>query len=286
MSLPIHTFRTDDAELPYIDTGGDKPTLHFSHANGIPVVAYEPLIHELARDWRVLGLGHRGQLGGVGEIRTWRSLSHDLEAFLEEKAVKPVYGVGHSIGAVVSMFAAARRPDMFSSLVMIDPVLLSPRIVMMIRLARLFGVKARSPLSKRARGRRNGWGSKEEAFEFFKGKGMFHGWREDFLRAYVDNGLFQAPFGDGFVLLCPPEVEAQGFENYSPDVWSWPARIKIPTLIVQGERSDVLSKECFEKFQKLCPGSAGIVLPDCNHFVPMQKTDETLKIIRDFSPLS
>jgi pimeloyl-ACP methyl ester carboxylesterase len=280
--IRTHVFHGRGAELPYIDTGGDKPLLHFSHANGIPTGVYEPLITDLAQDFRVVGLGHRGQLGGASTIKDWHQLSRDIIAFLEWLDAGKAYHVGHSIGAVTGMFAAARRPGLFSRLVMIDPVLLSSRICAMIRFARLLGIKGYHPLAKRARSRRNGWESREQAYDFFKERTMFQDWREDFLRAYIDHGLVQNPHGAGVMLLCPPEVEARGFENYSPDVWAWPARVDTFTLILRGENSDTLTPECFDRFRRLCRGCASMEIKRANHFIPMQRPRKTARLIREF----
>ena len=281
ISQTIQTFRLPDVELPYVDTGGGGPVLHFSHANGLPVGTYEPLLRELAKTYRVVGLGHRGQLGGTGGIKSWHQLSRDLAAFFDYLDCGPIYAVGHSIGGIVSMFAAARRPELFSQLVMLDPTLLPPKIVLFIRISRLLGIKRSNPMSSRARARRSSWENRAQALDFFRSKPMFNGWGEEFLHAYVKHGLMDAPHG-GVTLLCPPEVEAQGFENYSPDVWSWPARLKTRTLIVQGVNSDVLLEPCLKKFCALKPDARSEQVEDANHFIPMQQPDRILALIRDF----
>jgi pimeloyl-ACP methyl ester carboxylesterase len=282
MFVKIERFHRKDAELPYIDTGGNGPLLHLSHANGLPAFAYEPLIEDLARDFRVVALGHRGQLGGASEIKDWHQLARDIIAFLEWLDAGKAYHIGHSIGAVTGMFAAARRPDLFSRLLMIDPVLLSSKICAQIRVARLLGLKGYHPLAKRARNRRNAWADKQEAFEFFKTRSLFKTWREDFLRSYVEHCLVPAPHGGGVVLLCPPEAEARGFENYSPDVWAWPARVTSFTMILRGEHSDTLTPDCFDRFRRLCRGCASLEVKGAGHLIPMEKPDKTLGIIRKF----
>lgn len=282
MFMRIFTYHSDDVDLPYIDTGGDKPVLHFSHANGIPVLAYEPLLRELAKTYRVLGLGLRGQLGGASDgPRSWHQLASDLERFLDSLEVKSIYAVGHSIGGIVSMFCAARRPDLFSRLVMIEPVLLPPDLIRVIRQSRLAGSKEHSPLAVRALARKNGWADKTEALDYFRGRNMFEGWRDEFLRAYVENCLTPAPHG-GLMLLCPPEVEAQGFDSYSTDVWAWPGRLSTSVTIIRGGQTDVLLPLCFEKFKRLCTYATAVEWPDCNHFIPMQQPERLFKLILDF----
>ena len=45
-----------------------------------------------------------------------------LIEFLERTQTGPVIGIGHSQGATATAMAAAKRPDLFSALYLIDPV--------------------------------------------------------------------------------------------------------------------------------------------------------------------
>ena len=270
----------EGAKLSYLDSGGDSPPLHFFHANGFPVSMYLPFMNELSSDFRVLGLNLRGQDGLSEGIKSWHRLSFDLIGFLEQMKPGPVVGVGHSIGAVATLLAAARRPDLFSRIVMLDPVLLPRRYILLLRLLKIIGKKNAFPLAKRARRRRNGWGSREEALDYFRDKSLFRNWEDTYLRAYVTYGL--KPDADGrTVLLCPPEAEARGFENYPTDIWSWPRRLCVPTLIVRGENSDVLLPECYERFCRLCTPARRRIMNGVGHFIPMEKPGETLRVIRN-----
>lgn len=275
-------FELEGLSLPYLDSGGEKPVLHFSHANGFPTSVYLPLMSELAGDHRVVGLSHRGQDGLSEEIRSWHRLAFDLIRFLESLEAGPVIGVGHSIGAVTTLFSAVRRPDLFSRIVLLDPVLLPAKLILLVRLMKLFGLKDRIPLALQARRRRNGWSDREEAREYLRERSLFRGWDERFFRAYIEYGL--KPTSNGRVeLVCPPEAEARGFESYSTDIWSWPPRLRTPTFIVRGEESsEALGQECFERFLRICPVAQGAVVPGAGHLFPMEKPGETLAIIEDF----
>ena len=52
------------------------------------------------------------------ELRDDMRVALDLAGFLETREVGPVIGVGHSIGAVTTMLCAARRPDLFSCIIL------------------------------------------------------------------------------------------------------------------------------------------------------------------------
>ena len=272
----------EGAKLSYLDSGGGRPPLHFFHANGFPISMYLPFMDELVGDFRVLGLNLRGQDGLSEGIKSWHRLSFDLIGFLEMIKAGPVIGVGHSIGAVATLLAAARRPDLFSMIVLLDPVLLPRRSILLLRLLTISGRKNAFPLAQRARRRRSSWTNRQEALDYFRGKSLFRNWEEPFLRAYVTYGLKPDAHGRA-VLLCPPEAEARGFENYPTDIWSWPRLVRVPALIVRGEDSDALLPGCYERFCRICTPARGRVIKDVGHFIPMEKPAETLRMIRDFS---
>ena len=51
----------------------------------------------------------------------WRA--DDLVETLEATQAGPVWMMGHSMGAAISTIAAARRPQLFHGLILIDPIL-------------------------------------------------------------------------------------------------------------------------------------------------------------------
>src|SRR5512141_382967 len=106
--------------IPYFDLGGDGLPLHFLHANGYPPDCYKPLFELLKTQYQVFGMLLRPlwKDSRPEDIRTWHSLSDDLRLFLSSQA-GPVIGVGHSIGATVTLRAALRDPSQFRALVLI-----------------------------------------------------------------------------------------------------------------------------------------------------------------------
>ena len=68
------------------------------------------------------GHGATANLGACGDLTRWLE---DLSAFLTANHDAPAVIVGHSLGAQVAMFFAARYPQQVESLFLIDPVLRS-----------------------------------------------------------------------------------------------------------------------------------------------------------------
>lgn len=284
LDTPFHcdSHPVSGASLSYLDSGGDKPPLHFYHANGFPVSVYLPFMTRLSEDYRVMAMGVRGQDAQTESNTSWHAVASDLISFLDARKAGPIIGVGHSVGGVATMMAAARRPDLFSKIILIDPAILPYRYVTYMTVIRVLGQKGRFFLAQRARSRKNGWTDHQAAYDYFKDKSLFKNFDEDYLRSYVTYGLKPSPQG-GVELLCPPEAEARIFENYPLDVWFWPKRVTVPALIIRGEHSDVLFDRSVRRFCAQCPGTRSHLVLGAGHLVPMEKPDEVLSVIRPFA---
>lgn len=289
--MEIKHYEQDGLCLSYVEASGadaDAPVVHFAHANGFNAGVYEPLIDDLSDSARVLGLNICGQSDcgrGVCEksrrIKSWHGLASELGGFLKSvSGGARITGVGHSIGGVVTLLCAVKHPELFSKIILLDPVLIDPGLVRFIFIMNLIGKQSRAPLAVRARKRRNGWESREEALEYFRARPLFEGWRESTLQAYVKYGLKESP-GGGVELACPPEIEAQGFQTYPWDIWRQVRRLRTPCVLVRGEKSDTFTPLARDLFLRLRPEAAFSELPDAGHLFPMQQPDTVVRIIKE-----
>ncbi len=276
------SYQTSDVNLSFLDSGSDKPPLHFYHANGFPASVYLPMMMELTKDFRVMGMGLRGQDAQSEGNTSWYDVADDLIGFLDSENAGPVIGLGHSIGGAATLIASVKRPDLFSKIILIDPALLPYRYVSAMALLRVLGKKEAFFLAKRARGRRNGWNDRQEVYDYLKNKALFKPFTDEWLRSYVTYGMKDS--GSGSVeLLCPPEAEARIFENYPIDIWFWPKKVTVPVYLIRGEHSDVFFKSCERRMLRKCSRVEAAVVKDAGHLVPMEKPDEVIAHIRQFA---
>ncbi|WP_136806569.1 alpha/beta fold hydrolase [Desulfosediminicola flagellatus] len=264
--------------LSFLDSGGEKPPLHFYHANGFPVSVYLPLLIKLTKHFRVVGLSIRGQDSQTAGNTSWHRIADDLIGFLDAKQLSPVLGVGHSVGGVTTMIAAAKRPDLFSKIILIDPVIHPYNSLLSQAVMRVLGKKSRFMLARLARARRRHWANREEVYNYFKGKSLFKRFNDEYLRSYVTYGVRPSASG-GMELLCPPEAEARTFENYPLDVWFWVQRLKTHALILRGEYSEVLTDDSVNRFCRKTTSAESCLVQGAGHLIPMEKPEEVIAII-------
>lgn len=268
MDLPQeHTYQVNGGALTVFEWPGAGPTLLFVHATGFharcwdQVIAHLPGRHCLAVDMR----GH-GRSYKPATPYHWRSFAEDLVELGEQLQLNAALGIGHSMGGHSVTLAAAMQPERFSRLLLIDPTILPPDWY------------TGRPLEDEhfAARRRNEWSGPDEMYERFKDRSPFASWDKDVLRDYCEYGLLPAADGNGFVLACPPVIEASIYRHSSEtDIYPELATIDMPVQILRAGRQPAGPRDMsasptapdladhFQQARDLC-------LPDHSHFIPME----------------
>jgi len=191
----------------------------------------------------------------------------------------PVIGVGHSLGGVATAFAAARRPELFRAVVLVDPVLITPvRRVLYNRATWLLPPKR--ALLRATRRRRDSWPDRAAVFENLRRKRLFREVDDDGLRDCVDAMVEDAP-GGGVRLRFPREWEAAIFAR-APRAWQALGKLRaLPTLAIRAGRSNLMNDAVWAMWRRTCP-SARFETVDGTHLVPIERPDEVAAVIRGF----
>jgi len=270
------------SNIPFEDFGGEGEVLHFAHANGYPPSCYRQLLLPLTEHYRVLGMHLRPMWSKEPptSLKSWETLAEDLIAFLEGQGLKKVIGVGHSLGAVTTMFAAVKRPDLFSKLVLLEPVFLPPKVIFWGSFVPRFMRGWFLPFIPRAKNRTHLWDSREEVFTSYRNKKVFSHFSDEVLRDFVEHGLEEKE-GGKVGLVYPREWEAHIY-SFFPGVWKPLKTIELPILGVRGEKSDTIFPHAWAFWKAHYPGHTLVEFPDSGHLVPLEYPQKVVEQMLSF----
>jgi pimeloyl-ACP methyl ester carboxylesterase len=100
---------------------GEGPPLVLVHGSATDHRTWDGVVDELSRDFRVIAYDRRGYGSSTHRpVRDHRVHARDLVAVLERVAGSPAVVVGWSSGGNIALATAARRPDLFSSLIIVE----------------------------------------------------------------------------------------------------------------------------------------------------------------------
>ncbi|MFT5167072.1 MAG: pimeloyl-ACP methyl ester carboxylesterase [Saprospiraceae bacterium] len=265
--------------IPFHHFGGNGSIIHFAHANGYPPQAYQQFIQPFLKTHKVIASKFRPLWGDQQpeSLKSWDELADDLIRFLDEQGLKNSIGIGHSLGGVTSIIAAIKRPDLFSKLILLDPVIFDNYL---IRLSGLFPVSIRKkiiPIAKISAKRRDSWDSKEEVYQQWRSKKVFQKISDGVLKEFIEHAIVSD--GNGKVTLAySKEWETQVYST-APFIFKQLLKLKTPMIVVKGANSDVITTQVWNDWQQGQPHNHFINFPDAGHLVPLEYPEELAKEI-------
>lgn len=253
------------------DFGGEGEILHFAHANAYPIKTYTSFLEGFTKRYHVLGMAQRPVWpeSNLEDFDDWEILADDLINQFDKIGLKQVIGAGHSMGAIATLFASVKRPDLFSKIVLIDPVILPEQVYAMLKGMSMEEKAEMNPIMQRALKRKNLWSIKEEAVDYFNSKSFFQGFTESAKRDFIAHGLSQTEDGS-FCLTYAREWEAKIYAT-NPNPWSFLARLKHPCLILRAEHSDVIrNEESWNEIKEKAIGAQCVQIDKAGHLIPQE----------------
>lgn len=248
----------------------NKPTVLMAHATGFHARCWDQ-IAALLGDQHLIALDQRGH--GRSDSTPpfdWKVFGNDLVSFIEQLDLRQIVGVGHSMGGHAMVQACAKLQSRFSALVLVDPVILPPPAYA----AHVDQAPESHPVARR----RNHFSSASELAAQLEGRGGFAHFTPAALQDYCQHGLLPDPEGEGYVLACPPLVEATIYTGSTGSpVFEEVRAIECPvTLLRAAPRDERDTRLDFSKsptWTELAREFRNVTdepHPELSHFIPMQ----------------
>lgn len=273
--------------IPFVDFGGRGETIHFLHANGYPPACYRPLLQLMTAQRHVLGMLLRPlwRNSKPEDISDWNIFSDDLLNLLDEQKLESVIGVGHSIGAIVTLRAALREPRRFRALVLFEPVLFTPAYIRIWNVTRALGLgNALHPKIAGALRRRKTFDDLDVVFHGYRRREVFRFFSDENLRAYIA-GMTQPKADGGYELAFSPEWEARIYYTgiaRDMDLWRELPRLEVPTLIVRGAQTDTFLEAAARLVTRKQPKVRVETLEQSTHLLPLERPQESFDLMQGF----
>ncbi|MEM7282819.1 MAG: alpha/beta hydrolase [Pseudomonadota bacterium] len=267
------------SHIPFVSLGDGETTMHFAHANAYPPQCYRRLLHALGRENRVLAMEQRPLWDtDLDGFDSWEPMIEDQIEFLTHHAGNPVVAIGHSLGGVITLMAAARRPDLYSHLVLLDPVFLTGFKSQVLKLIPPRLRHIIHPYISGAKRRRFRWNDRDQAIKHFRSKNVFEAFDDQGIADLVDGGLVTDD--DGLTLKFTREWEVRIYETVVCDPWKYLRKIEKPVYGLVGSKSDTLFDKAITRWRKH-PHSVLDELP-YGHLFPMEVPEQTAAKITGF----
>ncbi len=250
--------------------------IFFAHANGFPSGTYRKLFAELAPDYAVIHLPVHGHDPRFPVSDNWPALIAELLHHLEQQA-EPVWGVGHSFGGLLHLYAALQRPQLYRGVVMLDSPALTLADQWLIRAAKRFGFIDRLTPAGRTLGRREAFPDREAARAYFAGKSLFRDFDPDCFDAYLEHGLH----GDdqGLRLRFDPATEIDIYRSVPHVRPASTRQLRVPLALVHGADSRVVLAHHARSVQRLRQGETHRVAG--GHMFPLEQPTATARLLKD-----
>ncbi len=246
---------------------GDLVLLHgyTGHAR-----SWDAFAEAMSESYRVLALDQRGH-GETGWAPADRygvdDMAEDLTTFVAALGLKEFSLVGLSMGGLVAMEYAGRKPKELAALVIVD---IGPEIVA--------AGSSRIQAGQRAS---DTFASRDEAFA--AARALNPRPPEDHQRRRVDMSLMRTEDGRWTyrydrALRAPGRLRLRDPEQG----WRSCANIAVPTLLIRGELSDILSIEVAQRMIEAIPGAKLAEVAGSGHAVPLDAPDGFLAAVQKF----
>lgn len=267
--------------VPHLRFRAEGELLHFSHANGYPPGAYRALLEAFQPSHEIVSSLHRPLWKprlDPASLRSWQTFADDLICLLEAYN-RPAVSIGHSMGAASVLIAAHQRPELFKSLVLVEPVLVPRRFLFLLHFFTRFSPQT-VPMIKKTLVRVNRWTSRQEAYEHYRPKYVFKEISDEVLWDYVEHGIEQTEGGD-FRLIYSPQWEARCYATVY-NLWRVIDQIQVPILAIRGANSDTLRMPSWEKWRAGSNSHHFVEIDNAGHLLPFERPEALADVIRDW----
>jgi N-formylmaleamate deformylase len=243
--------------LHVLDYGGDRRPMLVLPGITSPAVTWDFIVRELRDLVRPVILDVRGRgLSDTGPSYAIEDYAADVEAVVAELELESPLLVGHSMGARIASYVAARSSVPFGGSIIIDP-----------------------PMSGPGRG---GYPTSREAFQEQLHEGQRGTNADEVQRFYPRWPRPELELRARWVATCDEDAVLESFRLFSEveDFFTWWPQVPAPTALIYGGASPVVTAEGAREAAQANPAATILEVPGAGHMVPWDELDAFMAIVR------
>ncbi len=247
-------------KIHYLQWGGSGPKLVFIHSMGVDAHSLDMLSEALQGEYQILALDilDHGDSDTPKDVVSLEEHAEIMRDCYRQLGFEPNVLVGHSVGGMMGMILAAKHPDEFNGLALVD-----------IAPFELTGRPTRPPPP-------NFFCDENEARDYFRQR--YPGFTPEAVENRVKHALVKNEKGK--LVLKPTGAAIRS--SLAVDLWPYVERIKTPTLMVLGGESTLVTEDTLKRMEKVVPKLNIVTVEEATHMVPQDKPEEFETQIRAF----
>jgi len=271
LASEITVRRIESARLGHrVREAGGGPLVVFMHGITANAAVWDPITERLASDYRVISIDQRGHGGSDRPAAddgayTGEAYALDAIALVEMLGVDRAFLVGHSLGARNAIVAGHLRPDLIAAVVAID---FTPRIE----------PEVFDSLAARVSGGNRTFAAVEDIVAYLRDR--YPRIPDDALRRRAEHGYRAGD--DGLRPLADADALDATAAGLREDFERAFVESTVPTLLIRGSDSKLVSREAWAATKLLRPDIAAIEVAGADHYVPEEAPDVVAAAIREF----
>jgi len=279
----------------------NEQALFFAHANGIPAQTYKSLFEKMSNElncsiytYDIRGFGKTNlTLDPAIQKKTtwaWEILTEDhshLFHKIQQKKPKETKWIlcGHSLGAWISLLSSNTLS--FHKLVLLDPPILKPNIIILWSILNIMNKRHLSPMSKKVNRRKVQFASIESAFQELKKSKLMKNWPDEIIKDYIEGSFKELKLNNEVILRHTPKWEGYIFEEYPFAAWYGFLKIKkqirnnIEPIFFVGENSDTCNPKSKKWIKLFFPNLKWHLISKGSHMFPFEMQEETINLFKN-----
>ena len=260
--------------------------IHLLHGTGFSAMTLAAMASQLPQDWSLWLTdvpGHGGSTQPSKKMPDWQKMANTIaDAIYRQANVKvdgPLIGIGHSMGGVLTLLAAHKYPDLFSEIILLDPVLFQNEMIIAQQLMRITGTWRHRAMVKSVANRTSVWPNLEAMKANISSKPFYKAWQPQVISDYCQFSSIKCnEKEDTVVLSCSPSWEASIFGSYPTGLWRAVRNINIPVMILVANNSYFFIPRAVKRAARMNKNIQWKTFGE-NHCFPMEQPRETAKTI-------